>query len=434
MTSKPAYSKPIGRPPAPANRSTAGVDWIERVVTLFAAWANNHQCLLNGSSQPALAVPPNVAAHALYVTRSGRFINERRTWLAMPLTGHICRMRQGVSTNFHLHHGDALRAYPSWPAPATIISDGAYGVRGFDGDPTDVRQLSDWYRPHIAAWSAAATPATTLWFWGTEIGWATVHPELDRAGWEYVQTITWDKGVGHIAGNVNGQTIRRFPVVTEVCALYQHQFELESEDGELLGVQAWLRQEWRRSGLPMRLANDACGVRTAAVRKYLGGDWQWYFPPGRAVEQMADFCTQHGKPTARPYFSLDGVTPVTAVAWDRCRYVWNHAHGLTNVWSRPALRDSERITGSMVRSAPRAQSPTSTSASHLNQKPIEFMERIISATTRPGDVVWEPFGGLASTSVAALRLGRVPYAAEINPMFAGMAQERLEREALRLTA
>src|SRR5690606_1700911 len=59
----------------------------------------------------------------------------------------------------------------------------------------------------------AAQPATTLWFWNTEIGWATVHPLLAEQGWEYVQTIVWDKGIAHIAGNVNGDTIRQFPVV-----------------------------------------------------------------------------------------------------------------------------------------------------------------------------------------------------------------------------
>ncbi len=31
--------------------------------------------------------------------------------------------------------GDALRAYGKWPAPQTIVSDGAYGVGGFHGDP-----------------------------------------------------------------------------------------------------------------------------------------------------------------------------------------------------------------------------------------------------------------------------------------------------------
>ena len=124
-------------------------------------------------------------------------------------------------TAFELFRGDALDAYPGWPAPATIVSDGAYGVRGFHGDTVGADGLPDWYRPHIARWSAAAGPATTLWFWNTELGWASVHPVLAEFGWEYVQLIVWDKGLAHIAGNVNGRTIRQFPVVTEVCAFYQ---------------------------------------------------------------------------------------------------------------------------------------------------------------------------------------------------------------------
>ena len=38
------------------------------------------------------------------------------------------------SPGYLLHRGDALDAYAGWPAPAAIISDGAYGVRGFHGD------------------------------------------------------------------------------------------------------------------------------------------------------------------------------------------------------------------------------------------------------------------------------------------------------------
>ena len=93
-----------------------------------------------------------------------------------------------------LHRGDALEAYDKWPAPAAIISDGAYGVRGFHGDTVGVERLAEWYLPHVEAWSRLAAPATTLWFWNTEVGWATVHPLLARNGWEYVQAITWDKG------------------------------------------------------------------------------------------------------------------------------------------------------------------------------------------------------------------------------------------------
>ncbi|PKZ40775.1 site-specific DNA-methyltransferase [Kytococcus schroeteri] len=333
-----------------------------------------------------------------------------------------------ASDAFDLHLGDVSEVYETWPTPTTIISDGAYGVRGFHGDTVDSTDLVDWYRDHIEAWTRASTPGTTLWFWGTEVGWATVHAELDRQGWDYVQTIIWDKGLSHIAGNVNGKTIRQFPVVTEVCILYQRRFEVPTEDG-LLGVQEWLRHEWQRSGLPLYLSNEACGVRNAATRKYLTRDWLWYFPPGPMVARMAAYCNEHGFESGRPYFSLDGQRSVTAEEWDRMRYPWTHTHGLTNVWTRPPLHDSERLKGSLRRSAPRTYKPTRASATHLNQKPLEFMERLVHATTRQGDVVWEPFGGLASASVAAVALGRRAFVAEKDSHFAQIARERLQDAA-----
>lgn len=326
---------------------------------------------------------------------------------------------------FTLHHGDVREVYAEWEPPSTIISDGAYGVRGFHGDTTDAAGLVDWYRDHITAWTAASKPGTTLWFWGTEVGWATVHAELDRQGWDYVQTVIWDKGIAHIAGNVNSKTIRQFPVVTEVCALYQRRFEVALDDGETLGVQDWLRHEWMRSGLPLYLSNEACGVRNAATRKYLTKDWLWYFPPGVMVERMAAYCNANGFESGRPYFSLDGKKSVSADEWDRMRYPWTHTHGVTNVWRRGPLHDSERLKGSMRRAAPRVYKPTKASTTHLNQKPLEFMERLVHAVTREGDVVWEPFGGLASASVAAVALGRRAYVAEIDPHFAEIARERL---------
>ena len=95
-----------------------------------------------------------------------------------------------------LFRGNALDAYPRWPAPATIISDGPYGAPGFGGDAAGPDALRDWYRPHIEAWAAAAAPASTLWFWNTELGWASVHPVLAAYGWDYVQLIIWNKDPG----------------------------------------------------------------------------------------------------------------------------------------------------------------------------------------------------------------------------------------------
>jgi hypothetical protein len=45
---------------------------------------------------------------------------------------------------YRLHRGDALGAYQDWPRPTVIVSDGAYGIRGFPGDPFGTDQLAEW--------------------------------------------------------------------------------------------------------------------------------------------------------------------------------------------------------------------------------------------------------------------------------------------------
>ena len=323
-----------------------------------------------------------------------------------------------------LFRGDALDAYASWPTPTVIVSDGAYGVGGFPGDPRTPDGLVEWYELHVEAWAKHAHPSTSLWLWNTEVGWATVHPLLVDQGWTYVQSIVWDKGLGHIAGNVNGDTIRRFPIVTELCVLYRRRLEFPTPDG-VLPAKRWLRYEWQRAGLTLSEANDACGVANAATRKYLTQDWLWYFPPPEMMERLVRYANTSGDPAGAPYFSLDGVAGVTSAEWAALRGCWNHEHGVTNVWSTPAVNGQERYKGNRVRSAPRVHRPGSNAAVHLNQKPLEFMRRIVSASSTPGDVVWEPFGGLCTAVAAAIELGRIAYAAETVDRFADLAEKRL---------
>jgi site-specific DNA-methyltransferase (adenine-specific) len=192
-----------------------------------------------------------------------------------------------------------------------------------------------------------------------------------------------------------------------------------------------VRAEWRRSGLPLYRANEACGVANAATRKYLTESWAWYWPPGKMLERLAAYATEHGTAAAWPYYSLNGRSPVAAEEWDALRHTWQHAHGLTNVWRLAPLHGMERVKGTMRRAAPRVYSPSSLSAAHLNQKPLEFMHRILRAVTNEGDVIWEPFGGLASGAVAAIQARRFPCVAENDPVFADIAAQRLADTARR---
>src|ERR1700749_3047823 len=158
------------------------------------------------------------------------------------------------SDNFlSIQLGDSLKYYEDWKTPTVIISDGAYGVLGFEGDTSDHLDLPAWYEPHIAAWSKQATPATTLWFWNSEIGWAAIHPVLEKYGWRYVNANIWSKGKAHIAGNINTAKTRRLPVVTEICVQYVFEARVDG-----LALREWLIREWKRTGLPMRAANTAC--------------------------------------------------------------------------------------------------------------------------------------------------------------------------------
>ena len=311
---------------------------------------------------------------------------------------------------------DALTRYGEWPAPTVIVSDGAYGVSGFPGDPPTADGLAEWYAPHVAAWAKHALPETTLWFWGTEVGWATVHPVMALHGWEYRACHVWDKGIAHVAGNVNGKTIRRFPVVTEVCVQYVRSVRLPTPDGQLLSLREWLRAEWERTGMPFGRTNEASGVENAATRKYFTKDHLWYFPPPEMMERLARYANEHGRPTEWPYFSVNGRQSVTAPQWAKMRAKWNHVHALTNVWTEPAVRGTERLKDERSK------------ALHTNQKPLRLIERIITASSDPGDVVWEPFGGLCSAAVASLRTGRHCRSTEIIPEFYRLAEKRIAQE------
>ncbi len=320
-----------------------------------------------------------------------------------------------IETVYHhesssLYYGDSLAFYAQWEKPTVIISDGAYGVLGFEGDTSDHLSLPQWYEPHIQAWSQHALPCTTLWFWNSEIGWAAVHPILERYGWRYVGANIWDKGKGHIAGNIHTARVRQFPVVTEMCIQYVFEPRING-----LHLKQWLLAEWKRTGLPLRSANLACGVKDAAVRKYLDQGHLWYFPPIEKFEMLVAYANQHGQPSGMPYFSFDGNRPVSGQTWAKMRSKFYCPHGVTNVWQRPPLRDAERL-----------KNPHSGRAVHLNQKPLDLMERLIRASSEEQDVVWEPFGGLFSASVAAQKLNRRAYGAEIDATYFQFGVERFK--------
>jgi DNA modification methylase len=66
----------------------------------------------------------------------------------------------------------------------------------------------------------------------------------------------------------------------------------------------------------------------------------------------------------------------------------------------------------------------SSDTNHGAQKPIECMKRPMENSSKPGDVVYEPFNGSGTTIIAAEMTGRVCHALEINPTYCDVTIER----------
>jgi site-specific DNA-methyltransferase (adenine-specific) len=62
---------------------------------------------------------------------------------------------------------------------------------------------------------------------------------------------------------------------------------------------------------------------------------------------------------------------------------------------------------------------------HVCQMPVEVLERVIRATTNPGDLVIDPFAGTGTTLVAARDLGRRYLGVELCEATANLARRRL---------
>lgn len=65
--------------------------------------------------------------------------------------------------------------------------------------------------------------------------------------------------------------------------------------------------------------------------------------------------------------------------------------------------------------------------SHPCQFPVELVERLVLSLTQPGDAVFDPYMGVGSSVVAALKHGRTGYGCDVIEEYVEIAQERVAR-------
>lgn len=87
----------------------------------------------------------------------------------------------------------------------------------------------------------------------------------------------------------------------------------------------------------------------------------------------------------------------------------NKGKQMKTVWTIPAANSEEKKFGK-----------------HPTQKPVLLLERIILASTRKGDLIFDPFSGSSTTGVAAIRLNRSFIGCELEEEYIKLSIDRLK--------
>ena len=210
---------------------------------------------------------------------------------------------------------------------------------------------------------------------------------LKEYGFDLRQQIIINKGMRAVSGRAT-KNYRMFPNVTESILFLTKDNIRYSRD--------LLKSRQKALNLTSKEINEALGVKSNG-----GGMWSIY--TGKNI------CEQF--PTRELWESLQKILKFST-PYDSIAQTFNAEMGVTDVWDDIDFYAEQRF--------------------HPTQKPIKLIARLVLASSNPGDMVVDPFGGSGATIVAAKRLKRSCKTIECDSKYCEIINQRLLDEELPL--
>lgn len=135
---------------------------------------------------------------------------------------------------------------------------------------------------------------------------------------------------------------------------------------------------------------------TAEALPKVGG-WAVIFCAQAQIGQYADILTGH---------KFNSVVPMV---WQKTNPVpFNHKYKPINSWEAlvAGKRPGTKFNGRVVHNVFTCKSPSPQQRIHPTQKPLALMREFVRLFSGEGGLVWDPFGGAATTLIAAVQEGR----------------------------
>jgi len=169
-------------------------------------------------------------------------------------------------------------------------------------------------------------------------------------------------------------------------------------------LRAYLDGERKRAGVDKADCNAACGFSHSpggmASRHYFSRS-QWCLPTKEHYEALQRlFGTDY---LTREYESL-------RTEYEHLRYTFHNPGKVSSVWQFAPV----------------------SSEYHPTPKPDGLLDRIISMTSNPGDIFYEPFAGSATGCKVADKLGRKWFATELEREYVEKASQEIEDQQRQL--
>jgi len=141
----------------------------------------------------------------------------------------------------------------------------------------------------------------------------------------------------------------------------------------------------------------------------------WELPPDRALPDWFEFPDGYSEMTPRQ--RLDVLDAQGLIHWPK--------RGEMPAFKRYLTAKSGAPITDMVTDIPPIGAAAKERTGYPTQKPIALLERIIRASSNPGDMVFDPFCGCATTLVAADRLQRGWAGIDLSPLAIRLVNERI---------
>ncbi|MCY4561599.1 MAG: DNA methyltransferase [Flavobacteriaceae bacterium] len=167
------------------------------------------------------------------------------------------------------------------------------------------------------------------------------------------------------------------------------------------------------------------------------GDWDSNIDPQNWTKKILPkvkgwaitFCAQAQIGEYVEIFKNHGFVAVGTLVWQKTNPVpFNHRYKPINAWEAAVIgkRPGAKFNGGVTHNVFVCKSPSPQERIHPTQKPLELMREFVQLFSLPGETIYDPFSGSATTVIAAALEGRIGVGYELDNEIYLKARRRIK--------